>query len=749
MKWRILTLWVLSGLVAISLSPLQSMAATSCDVKILEIATSGVGGETELDRESQDILTVKNMNPTTSATVQLVYYQANGLKSEANSVSLGTIAADTTRTYVSPALAPMNPSATVLTALSLAQTGGTVLVQRTTGAVFCDEVGWGTAVVSEALPAIAPRSGETIYRISSAGTPQDSNNNAADFRSAPATCSAPEFSEVQPFVTDQVGGAVEAWVELSGMEAVQGDCQLISSNGDSYTIPAVDLPGEGQKHVINRGLDANSLPAPLHLGETGAQLWMGGRSVYMGTAYAVLPRTSVAYPALERGQTWSLIDGLWRATYAPTPYESNTLLAEPLFDDSPGQCGAVRITELMPNPSGEDIDSEWIELYNGADEIVMLGECQIEIDGALYGFSLFDGLGPDEYRTFASFYDSGGTVQNLTLRNGADAAVSLAWERRVDADHGVVIQSFDLYDGILNTSAPEAQSWARFADGWRWAESPTPGQENLIESVDTVRTPTETPAADSTVNASANETVPVEAALGLTIQITELLPNPAAPATDETDEYVELYNPNDMPVNVAGYTLQTGTSFNYKYVLPSQVIEPGAYLIITSGTTSISLSNTAGQARILDAAGNVLWQTDPYLSAPEGVAWVYINGVWKWSATPTKGAANLFTDPKQSASTAVPKSSATKTTAPKTPATKATTTTPKAVKAAKTATDTATAASGVAAAAKPAKLHIVVLAAIGLLGVLYAAYEYRTDIANRIHQFRRYRASRRASRERS
>ena len=41
-------------------------------------------------------------------------------------------------------------------------------------------------------------------------------------------------------------------------------------------------------------------------------------------------------------------------------------------------------------------------------------------------------------------------------------------------------------------------------------------------------------------------------------QISELLPNPAGTGNDATDEFIELYNPNDQPFDLSGFVLQTG-----------------------------------------------------------------------------------------------------------------------------------------------------------------------------------------------
>ncbi|HSX15937.1 MAG TPA: lamin tail domain-containing protein, partial [Candidatus Saccharimonadales bacterium] len=80
-------------------------------------------------------------------------------------------------------------------------------------------------------------------------------------------------------------------------------------------------------------------------------------------------------------------------------------------------------------------------------------------------------------------------------------------------------------------------------------------------------------------------------------QITELLPNPDGTGTDETDEFIELYNPNAVPFHLVGFTLETGTTTKHKYAFPDgTVLQPQSFTAFYSSDTNLTLSNTAGQA---------------------------------------------------------------------------------------------------------------------------------------------------------
>lgn len=243
---------------------------------------------------------------------------------------------------------------------------------------------------------------------------------------------------------------------------------------------------------------------------------------------------------------------------------------------------------------------------------------------------------------------------------------------------------------------------------------------------------------------------PVPTTSHLPIHITELLPNPASPATDANDEFVEVYNPNSQAVDLSGYKIQAGSTYNYSFTPGAITLAPGEYKAFYSSGSTLTLSNTAGQARVLDPTGAVVSEASAYKDAPDGSAWASINGVWQWTTAPTPNAANVLSQtvkfPTTAKSTSPAKKAATKaaTTAKKasTASTKAATTSKKAAAAGKAAAKDA----GLAGATKPKSfVHPAILAGVGIAALGYGVYEYRQDVANRIEQFKRNRAARRAA----
>jgi hypothetical protein len=211
----------------------------------------------------------------------------------------------------------------------------------------------------------------------------------------------------------------------------------------------------------------------------------------------------------------------------------------------------------------------------------------------------------------------------------------------------------------------------------------------------------------------------------MTPQITELLPNPKGTGNDKTDEYIELYNANAASFDLSGFKLQSGLSSFRSYTFPSGTLIPAhSFKAFYSKETALSLSNSGGQVKLLDPFGNSISATEVYPTAKDGVAYALAKGKWYWTSTPTPNAANVIKQPVSAKSK--------------------------------------TKKSKVAAKTKPGKLkktafasdtsdnpttpinHRLFAAAIAA-ALLYVAYEYRTDLANRIYQLRRNFARRGAS----
>lgn len=216
-------------------------------------------------------------------------------------------------------------------------------------------------------------------------------------------------------------------------------------------------------------------------------------------------------------------------------------------------------------------------------------------------------------------------------------------------------------------------------------------------------------------------------------QISELLPNPSGTGNDASDEFIELYNPNSKVFDLSGFSLQTGLTENHSFTFPSgTTLQPNSFRAFYSSDTALSLSNTAGQAVLLDPFGTAIATTAAYGTAKDGYAWALAKGTWYWTTQPTPGAANIIKQPSSKSA----KSSATK---------KKVTSKPQ--HNGGSATLTSSSADGTGQSETSAPIHFWVLAAIVMAALLYGAYEYRHDLANRLLQLRANYRARRAYRQ--
>ena len=274
-----------------------------------------------------------------------------------------------------------------------------------------------------------------------------------------------------------------------------------------------------------------------------------------------------------------------------------------------------------------------------------------------------------------------------------------------------------------------------------------PGPEILPDTnpVDSTGTTDETPLPENTPPETTGSD-PVNTPQP--ILLNELFIDPASPLTDANDEWVELYNPNDNPQNLAGYSVYAGDTYAYHHTFSADTtIAARGYISISSAGTSIALANGSGRVKIVGPTGQIYDETT-YETAKSGESWAK-NGAaeWQWTLTPTLDAANIITQSPTvalvtKAVASAKKTTATKSTATKTAATKVVKDKVTKVKAATKTVDD----SQPALVAAPTPLPLWLLALLGVLAVLYSGYEYRFDIANKFYQFKQYRASRQANR---
>lgn len=127
------------------------------------------------------------------------------------------------------------------------------------------------------------------------------------------------------------------------------------------------------------------------------------------------------------------------------------------------------------------------------------------------------------------------------------------------------------------------------------------------------------------------------------LQITELLPN--AQGMDTGREYVELYNPTEVVVDLSAYRLQTGINADKTLPFPAgSAIGPGEYKTFYDSDMAFSLVNTTGKVALIGADGRFVSASEQYDSPADDMAWALIDGMWQYTNRSTPGALNLASE---------------------------------------------------------------------------------------------------------
>ena len=240
----------------------------------------------------------------------------------------------------------------------------------------------------------------------------------------------------------------------------------------------------------------------------------------------------------------------------------------------PAVLDGISISEIYPNPVGDETEGEWIELRN--ENPVSASLCGWSLDDEPDGSKPADLqdviLPPDSYTVVPR------TESKLALNNPGDS-VRLFAPGQTEPRQTVTF-----------LKATEGESYAFRDDGYFvWTPYLTPGQPNRFRTAER-QFPT-----DRVVVAAA-------------------LPNPAGP--DEEGEWIELQNVSDAAITLDGWQLDNKPGGSAPFAL-SGLLPPGKVRRYLIGETKLSLVNSSDQVRLLDPDGYVA-STFGWTEAVEG-----------------------------------------------------------------------------------------------------------------------------------
>jgi len=125
------------------------------------------------------------------------------------------------------------------------------------------------------------------------------------------------------------------------------------------------------------------------------------------------------------------------------------------------------------------------------------------------------------------------------------------------------------------------------------------------------------------------------------IIINELLPNPAG--NEATNEWIEIYNPSESAVNLLNWKLADSGAADYPFIFKTEVnLGPGMFSLITRPESKLTLNNNSDSVSLFNSLDELI-DTVEYKIAAEGESYARgANGKWFWTTALTPGEENTI-----------------------------------------------------------------------------------------------------------
>lgn len=353
--------------------------------------------------------------------------------------------------------------------------------------------------------------------------------------------------------------------------------------------------------VTTSGTLANDNGVAVRLGssDTGAIVDSAAWGSTANTFRNVSAINPTANQALARNDLSAADSGFNLAPSAPRNFK-NALIAEPGLTPAPLDAGPkqgaavqpdqsffrksdqVKISEILPDPLGEDAGHEAVELENGDSLPVNLAGWYLgdQASGAAPG--------PTAYALPETVIGPGAVAviiipkDYFVLNNSASETLNLFFSDATLAD-----------SATYTSPAKEGLTYQKVDGDWLWG-----------------------PGSLGVVNAQALA-APAEG----DVRLSEIMPNPQG--ADEGKEWVEIYNASSAPVDLKNYVLDGGVGKQapgraaYK-IAAATILPARQYLVVTLPEDAFSLANAGDMVSFYSPQSKLLQQIWYQQAAPEG-----------------------------------------------------------------------------------------------------------------------------------
>lgn len=284
---------------------------------------------------------------------------------------------------------------------------------------------------------------------------------------------------------------------------------------------------------------------------------------------------------------------------------------EPVPDPEPSLT-TVRITEFLPNPTGDDGGQEVVELYNYGSEVVNLKDWVLD-DIETWPASSNAFVLPEQSLGVGQYLAVTIPAGKFGLNNTGGDVLTLF------GPTGTVISNV-VYSG----TAAENKTYSLVDGEWSWT-TPSLGTANpALPAEDPEDPPVDDPPED--------EPDPEPAPIGLIIS--ELYPAPLPSA----NEFVELFNGTSGPLNLKTFKLAIG---NRVASLPDLLVPSNGYYAVSGAELKLPLADAGKTIQLIAEDGSVL-QEVTYPKAIKGQSYAFFDDSFMWTSIVTPGTENQF-----------------------------------------------------------------------------------------------------------
>lgn len=302
----------------------------------------------------------------------------------------------------------------------------------------------------------------------------------------------------------------------------------------------------------------------------------------------------------------------------------------------------VVINEIAWMGTASSFNDEWIELYNNTPSEIDLsdwaikagdGNPEIELLGKIAAFSFYILERTDDT-----------TLPDITADQIYKGSLSNQGEKLEFYDsEDNLIDKIDCSEGWFAGDNASKRTMERKnslsilgSSNWQTSEN-IGGTPKVKNSEQKQKELIETDAPQLPEN-SPPQVNPATSLAG--IFFNELLPSPEGP--DKTEEWIEIFNPNDSQVNLSFWKIRDSVGQTKVYTFPEDTfLDPQKFLILSRPTTGITLNNSGDALNLLDPEGKTA-DTVSYQKAPRGSSYGLAGSTWSWSSQPTPGSVNII-----------------------------------------------------------------------------------------------------------